>query len=601
MSSSTKAWDAVLSSSFRVVAADREHDDHVDEEPVGIDFTNDVEPLAGPYKVHRSTTANVRTGALWSIDIAAWGLDASEVAGHLAALTCVPNKHKGEKGAFGLAPPKPFPIGFVCKDGQRLFMPPHYAAAAFPGYAAQEDGYTDGLPLSPECKFGGSLWQVYPPQQQAVDAIRKRCTESKGAVPGCMVKLPCGHGKSVVVCKAMVDYGRVALVAMHMIGLVDQWIKVVRQFVPGAKVGYIKADEQRVEGVDIIIASIHTLRSHLESDKPYLAELLPKIGTVVLDEAHHGVANTFQTVMARINARNRLAVTATPRRKDGLFAQLQYIFGPLIFRSFRRPGDGQVCMIKYSSPAIQERVVWGRVRKDLMEDDMVSDTGRTALAVRLATHLAITQRRRVLVTTPRAAHVVELRNKLYHAMLPHTSELTRRVRVFVPDKPPKRKPKRKHESAEAAIARQQEESFAWQDSGPHGTWQDIDAPLVGMVLHDMSPTEREINYEANIVVATGKIMEEGISYDQWDTLLNLNDGGDPEQIVGRIQRAGDKKVPLVVDVWSPVSLYNAMRAMRLRFYQGERFQIAHHDCTGTDDMPAEAFWKRYDRKAVNVL
>ena len=596
----------MLSSTFRLIVPEREHDDDgtLEDEPVGIDYTNDVEPLAPPYTVHRSITANVRTGALWSINIATSGLDAVEVAGHLTALTCVPNKQKSEKGsAFGLTPPKPFPIGFVreCKDGQRLFMPPHYAAAAFPKHIIEEDGYTDGLPLRDECRFGGTLWQVYPPQQQAVNAIQKRYSDLKPIIPGCIVKLPCGHGKSVVVCKAIVDFGRVALVAMHMIGLVDQWIKVVRHFIPGAKVGYIKADEQRVKGVDVIIASIHTLRSHLESGKQYLAELLPNIGTVVLDEAHHGVANTFQTVMAHIHARNRLAVTATPRRKDGLFGQLQYIFGPLIFRSFRRPGDGQVCMIKYTSAAIHERVVWNRVRKDLMEDDMVADTNRTALAVYLATHLAITQHRRVLVTTPRAAHVVELRNKLYPVMLPHASGLTRSVRVFIPDKPPKRKPKRKHESAEAALERQQEELFAWQDSGPHGTWRDIDAPLVGMVLHDMTSTEREINYEANIVVATGKIMEEGISYDQWDTLLNLNDGGDPEQIVGRIQRAGDKKVPLVVDVWSPVSLYNAMRAMRLRFYKGERFQIAHHECTGMTDLPGNEFWTRYDRKAVHVL
>ncbi len=596
--SSSAVWESVLQSTFCVTRVHADDGD-VDDEPDGVDFTDVVEPLSGPYKVHLGVSARVHTGALWSVDIAACGLDDVEVQGHLNALLCVPNKHKGDKGSFGPTPPKPFAIGYV-QDG-RLYMPPHYAAAAFPAHVVEVDGYTDGEPLGAECKFGGSLWQVYPPQQQAVDAIAKRASSGKPVVPGCMVKLPCGHGKSVVVCKAVVDFGRKAIVAMHMIGLVDQWIKVVRRFIPGAKVGYIKADEQRVHGVDVIIASIHTLRSHLESNQAYLHDLLPTIGTVVLDEAHHGVANTFQTVMARIPARNRLAVTATPRRKDGLFAQLQFIFGPLIFRSFRRPGDGQVCMIKYTSPAIRERVVWGRVRKDLMEDDMVGDANRTALAIQLATHLAITQRRRVLITTPRAAHVVELRNKLYPVMLAHAAELTRRVRVFLPAKPPKRKPKRKGESVEDARARQLAELFDWQDSGPHGTWEDMDAPLVGMVLHDMSATEREINYEANIVVATGKIMEEGISYDQWDTLLNLNDGGDPEQIVGRIQRAGEKKVPLVVDIWSPVSLYNAMRSMRLRFYKGERFQIAYVDCTGPADAPADAFWKRYDRAALNVL
>ena len=105
---------------------------------------------------------------------------------------------------------------------------------------------------------------------------------------------------------------------------------------PGARVGYITADAVRIDGADIIVASIHSLRSHINNGAPYLASLYARVGFVILDEAHHGVANTFQYVMSHLPAKWRMAVTATPRRSDGLFNELQWIFGPVVFQSFRR-------------------------------------------------------------------------------------------------------------------------------------------------------------------------------------------------------------------------------------------------------------------------
>jgi len=416
-----------------------------------------------------------------------------------------------------------------------------------------------------------------------------------------MVCMPCGHGKSRVCLALAARVGRVTLILMHMIGLVDQWIKVARECLPGARVGYIKADGIRVQDVDVVIASIFTLKSHIAGGEPYLAALFARVGFVILDEAHHGVANSFQYVMAHVPARHRLAVTATPRRKDSLFQELQFIFGPVVFRSFRRPGDGQVALLKFNSSVLREHVVWGRLRKDLMEDDMVGDPRRTALAVRVATLLAVSQRRRVVITTPRAAHVEVLRAALQRELEPHAATLSRTVRVFVSDAAPRKPRRRGTQTAEQVDTEHRAALYAWQDSGPHGRYEVVAAPLAGMVLESMKAPERELNYEACVVVATSRIMEEGISYDQWDTLLNLSDGVDPEQIVGRIQRAGEKKVPLVVDMWSPVSMYVAMRALRLKFYRGEQFHVHYVEASGEEDAPGEVFWRRFDRVASRVL
>ena len=198
---------------------------------------------------------------------------------------------------------------------------------------------------------------------------------------------------------------RVTLIMMHMCGLVDQWIEEAKRYVPGARVGYITADAVRVDDVDIIIASIHSLSSHIERGASYIPLLYARVGFVILDEAHHGVARTFQSVMANLPAARRMAVTATPRRSDGLFEELQYIFGPVAFRSYRRTGDAQVLMLQYVNPALTERTQWGRLRVDLMETDLCADATRNKMVVDLVTMLATKQLRRILIVTPRVEHV----------------------------------------------------------------------------------------------------------------------------------------------------------------------------------------------------
>jgi hypothetical protein len=555
------------------------------------DYITVPTPLLAPAVVRRGLSAQLVAGALWSVPVAA--LPAGDLEAHCAALTCIPNKHKADSG-FG--PPKPFYIGFT--QGDTFMMPPHYAAAAFPDLVPVNT-CTDGEAMRPEAVFSGSLWTSYPPQQQAVNAWQA-WQEANNSKP-CMLSLPCGHGKSVIcLAIASLKVRRVTLILMHMKGLVDQWIVEAKRYIPGARVGYVKADKQRVEGVDIIIASVQALHSHIQNGKPYLARLFERTGFVILDEAHHGVANTFQQVIAHVPAARRLAVTATPRRQDGLFEQLQHIFGPVVFRSFRRKGDGQVVMLKYTNPVLGERRKWGKLRKDLMETDLISDRQRTQLGVGIAVHLVTSQQRRVLILTSQVVHVHELAAKVKASLV--LEGAARSVRLFVADPSPRKRRRKKNETEEAAAAAAEEEQQAWEDSGPHGHYENFDAPHVSVITSDMSSFERQLNYEAYVVVATNDIMKEGISYNDWDTLLDMDDGMDPEQMVGRIQRVGDKKVPLVIDMYTPVSLYNGMKEKRREFYLSQEFDVhyEHADVSGSPSVNLE-FWEQFNRKAVSVL
>ena len=575
--------------------------------PARPDFTTVPSVLRAPARVHRGDRWDLRAGALWSVSTE--GLPTGELVAHLSALTCAPKRG----GGLPSADQKPFHIGH--EAGGRLYMPPAYAAAAFPVATVQPGDTVTGEPMRPEAVFTGQLWQAYPPQAAAAARYAEWAATSRS--PACILSLPCGHGKSVVCLHiAAAQVRRVTLILVHMCGLVGQWVAEAKKYVPGARVGYVTRDSVRVEGVDFIVASIHTLRSHMDrraaaaADNPlpfpYLDRLRERVGFVIMDEAHHGVANTFQRVMAAMPAARRMAVTATPRRSDGLFDELQFIFGPVVFRSYRRRGDCQVVMLRWDNPALKERMGWGPggtrlVRVDLMEDDVLADFARTDAVVQLTVHLVTTQQRRVLLVSPRKAYVQELAGALQEALAPHAAALARTTRVFVPAKKPPAPRRRKGESVEEADARKQAALWEWEDTGPHGEWQEQPVPLVGAVVEGMAWADRTLQYEAPAVVATTDIMKEGVSFNAWDTLVDLDSVNDPEQVVGRIQRAGDKKVPLVVDVWSAVSLWSGQKQRRVRFYTEEELTVHFTRADAATWRVDPEYWARFNRRATAVL
>jgi len=84
-------------------------------------------------------------------------------------------------------------------------------------------------------------------------------------------------------------------------------------------------------------------------------------------------------------------------------------------------------------------------------------------------------------------------------------------------------------------------------------------------------------------------------------LLDTDNSSDSEQIVGRIQRAGKKKVPLVVDMFSPVSIYVGLKTKRMNFYEGEQFGIHHLEVGTVADLPASEWWDQFNRFTESAL
>lgn len=159
--------------------------------------------------------------------------------------------------------------------------------------------------------------ELRPYQREAVTAIRR-------GVQGTVV-MPCGGGKTVVGAAAIGALGRSALVLVHSHDLLEQWRAVLAGRL-GIEAGIIA--EGKVEPDLVTVATVQTL---VRLGTAEFDALVRRFGVVLVDEAHHAPAATFQMVLGRLSARWRIGLTATPEREDGLGALLDFTLGPRLF------------------------------------------------------------------------------------------------------------------------------------------------------------------------------------------------------------------------------------------------------------------------------
>lgn len=136
-----------------------------------------------------------------------------------------------------------------------------------------------------------------------------------------LVVAPTGAGKTLIFCWVAASHvakgGRV-LVVVHRRELVRQTVAKMRA--SGIdRVGVISAGERGDPDAPVQVGSIDTLLARLKNTGGLLGadESLPPATLLVLDEAHHYVADTWGTLPARYPTAKILGVTATPERGDG--------------------------------------------------------------------------------------------------------------------------------------------------------------------------------------------------------------------------------------------------------------------------------------------
>lgn len=151
--------------------------------------------------------------------------------------------------------------------------------------------------------------KLRPYQQEAIAQIEGHFNSGTRSV---LYQLPTGGGKTVVfssIITKWVEANKRVCVLVHRVELLNQAAQTLRKL--GINSGRIKGKERYDHQHLVHVASVQTLSRNKSAYPPDLFDLL------VVDEAHHAVAGSWERVIKRFNTAKILGVSATPCRLDG--------------------------------------------------------------------------------------------------------------------------------------------------------------------------------------------------------------------------------------------------------------------------------------------
>jgi superfamily II DNA or RNA helicase len=161
------------------------------------------------------------------------------------------------------------------------------------------------------CFIGSSgSFELWPYQQEAVDGVRKSWSQFDRSLG----VAPTGAGKTVIFAdiaqKRLAKGGRVLILA-HRDELINQAINKLF-LARGLCAAKEKAQDRASLDAGVVVASVQTL-----SRESRLNRFCPEhFRTIIIDEAHHVLAETYQKILCHLHGEKMLGVTATPDRGD---------------------------------------------------------------------------------------------------------------------------------------------------------------------------------------------------------------------------------------------------------------------------------------------
>lgn len=124
--------------------------------------------------------------------------------------------------------------------------------------------------------------------------------------------LPTGAGKTVIfsaLARQFFEYhsspdptgaGRRVLILVHRDELADQTITKLRSIAPGLDIGKVKAADNEIMA-DVMVASVQTLaRAKRMEQLLDAADVVGRIGLVIVDECHHAAAVSYRNILAAL-------------------------------------------------------------------------------------------------------------------------------------------------------------------------------------------------------------------------------------------------------------------------------------------------------------
>lgn len=433
--------------------------------------------------------------------------------------------------------PEPFPL--FLESPSKLYIPKHYGFEKFG--EPDEVKITRGEPIDVE--FVG---QLKPVQENVLKIYLDNCIletdpdqckftlKSNGGV----ISVGCGWGKTIYALKLVTVLGRKALVVVHKEFLMNQWKERIAQFMPSARVGTIQGKVLDYKNKDIVICMLQSL-----SMKEYPDEVFADIGTVVIDEAHHIGAEVFSRALPKINSYYSIALSATPKRSDGLSKVFHMYLGPFVYR-----------MEKREDKKIDIHTIRFRDEDEDYNKEELTCTGKLCLP-RMINNIANHSRRndmiealtRKLVTMneaePRKILILSDRRE-------HLSDLYRRCSQFA---------------------------------------------STGYYIGGMKQKDLDESATKQVIFGTYPMSSEGLDIGDLNTCIFTTPKTSIEQSVGRIIRKNHAIVPLAFDIVDEFSLFPAQYKKRETVYRKLEYNIFERDIQSDETMSVNGFLYQLDQ------
>ena len=148
---------------------------------------------------------------------------------------------------------------------------------------------------------------------------RKFVKDVRGAwrrSPQVLAQMATGGGKTVTACamieRAVQEWEMTCVVLVHRIELRKQWAETLSRF--GVDHGVVAPGVAPAPAAPVQIAQVGALAARIRAGKRWSAS---PTALLVIDEAHHTPAATYQGIIEVLQPRGMLGLTATPARLDG--------------------------------------------------------------------------------------------------------------------------------------------------------------------------------------------------------------------------------------------------------------------------------------------
>lgn len=181
--------------------------------------------------------------------------------------------------------------------------------------------YTDATTSGMEITFQAKV----PPRNKAQENfIEEIVSLFEAGEYDCVGKAPTGQGKTYMAIEIARRLGRNFLVVVDQENLLTQWVERATQLfnLTEDEIGVVRGARCDYEGKKMVIGMVQSL-----SQKRYPEGLYQSFGLVVYDESHTVGSQVFSRAILQFPSKRKLAVSATPHRRDEFKKTLEWNLG----------------------------------------------------------------------------------------------------------------------------------------------------------------------------------------------------------------------------------------------------------------------------------